>query len=389
MTSLFTTVVAAASGIKDSQVAWKAVAKDTGRFLPSDALPDAFVFQNPKRMAAQRVKELWEHILELQAAGNRWEDRFHWTHWWKRVGQGEDSGERLEASYGPPPRPKHIVQGTRKGHAVRTKRAPPRGAFGLNRTSEESSASEEEAPAKGTGGKKKTKSKSQQKDDGAGEKASKKKTTATRSKGKAADPKGRAADPKGKGKAKAGDESASAESSGVGTAGEEEPELEGDDSPDTIQGDEEEEEETFDLRVSDPDLSTASPGLDADGNPVAGPSRPKKRVPPRPVRKTKNPPVIHPPEGSPDSTPEPEAMPAPFGPWDDAPVGRHGLGTGRIPPRNAIVAAARGHPPSWVENDPERVLPFLWYLSAEVDYRNFLRSWCHMVRITRCVYVLC
>ncbi|RDX41199.1 hypothetical protein OH76DRAFT_1489691 [Lentinus brumalis] len=334
-----------ASGIKGEPVAWKAVAKETARYLPADALPDEFIFQNPMRMSVDGVKQLWTHIRELQVSGETRRERFRWTHWWKRVGKGEDAGERHKAAYGSTPRPRHIAEAKRKGHAARTKRAPPPGAFAAKK---------------------------------AGDKRVK---GPTKAKG----------DPKGKGKGKAVDYSDSAESSGVGTDPEAaEPSLRSEGSPDTERADSGE-EETFDLNVSRFDGGTTS-GVDDDLRPRAGPSKPQKPKP-KPKRKHDGriPPDASPeghplsspeapPEGSPESTPGPETLPHIPGPWDDAPVGRMGLATVRIPPRVVHLEAATGKPPSWVENDPERVLPFLWALSREADYRHFLKSWRHMFR---------
>ncbi len=368
----------AASGIKDEPVAWKAVAKDTARYLPPDALPDELVFQNPMRMAVGCVKELWQHILDLQTSAETSDERFHWTHWWKRVGKGEDAGERLKAAYGKTPRPKHIAEAKRKGHAARTKRAPPPGAFGLNKRSEEgtgtdegSSSAEDEGGAKAQGGKKK-KSKSQ------------------RRRARQQDPSNvdDNAAPKDKGKAKAADDSASAKSSGAGSeAGEDIDEKLRNQSPDSP------DEETFDLNVSDAEESHTAPnnGRDAQGKPIAGPSKPKPTAGPRkprpkarPMKKAAGanapePPPDRSPEPMPEDTPGPDPLPHIPGPWDDAPVGRHGLGTGRIPPRQVILASATGNPPSWVESDPERIIPYLWSLSGEALYRDYLTSWRHMV----------
>ncbi len=319
------------------------------------------------RMSVECVRELWIHILNLQSEGETARDRFRWTHWWKRVGKGEDAGERHKAAYGQTPRPKHIVEAKRKGHAARTKRAPPPGAFGLNQRDadatdpEPASSSENDGPAKAKGGKKK--------------KGRSKKTHM------APPPvKNGTKTAKGKGKAKAGDDSDSAKSSGVGTDPDEvEPSLRSEGSPDSL------DQETFDLNVSTAGIDD---GLDSDGNPTAGPSKPKTKTKPKPRPVKKAAPLEaspeksreRTPERSPDDTPGPEDLPHIPGPWDDAPVGPHGLAKCRIPPRGVLVEAADGHPPSWVESDPERVLPFLWSLSGESDYRGFLKSWRHMVR---------
>ncbi len=375
-------------------MAWKAVAKETARYLPADALPDEFVFQNPMRMAVDGVKQLWTHIRELQESGETSRERFRWTHWWKRVGKGEDAGERNKAAYGTTPRPRHIAEAKRKGHAARTKRAPPPGAFGLNEREGDTTdppvsgvSGEDDGPAKPKGKKKKSKSKSRRTKTTSQDEAAKQ----VRDKPVKATTKAKR-DPKGKGKGRANDESASAESSGVGTDPEAaEPSIGSEGSPDTERPDSGE-EETFDLNVSGFEGETIS-GLDNDGRPRAGPSKPQKPKPkPKPKRKQHGPIAPDaspeapskrspeaPPEGSPDSTPGPEALPHIPGPWDDAPVGRMGLATVRIPPRGVQLEAATGKPPSWVENDPERVLPFLWALSREADYRSFLKSWRHMV----------
>ena len=91
--------VEAASGFKKLPVSWKVVAKDPILFLPFDVLPEGLVFQNPMRMTANNVRQLWKHILKLQTAEDS-HDCFRWTHWWKCAGHGEDSGERHLADYG-------------------------------------------------------------------------------------------------------------------------------------------------------------------------------------------------------------------------------------------------------------------------------------------------
>ncbi|KAI0693051.1 hypothetical protein C8T65DRAFT_699347 [Cerioporus squamosus] len=376
--SLHWVSVEAASGIKKQPVAWQAVAKDTGRFLPPHALPEGFVFQNPNRMAAEPLKELWEHILTLQTSECA-EERFHWTHWWERVGQ---SGEVREATYGRAPQPKHIAQPTKKkGSHARTKRAPPKGVFGLNKpdaaSEDGTNSTDENAPRKEKGAKKTRR------------KAKESRPTATAN--KEADPKGKAkrktttvwkGKGKGKAKARADDDSVSAVSSDLHTNSDEEIELElqSEGSPATTV---DEDMDGFGLDDLQPTIQPD--GLDSDGKPIPGPSQPaaptttKRTVKPRPVRK-----VPHAPEASPNrptaNTPGLNAPKPVVGPWDDAPVGPRRLAKVKVPPRRAAVEAAALHPPSYVENDPERVFPYLWALNTEADFRNFLASWRHMMR---------
>ena len=376
--------VEAASGFKKLPVSWKVVAKDPTLFLPFDALPEGLVFQNPMRMTANNVTQLWKHILELQTAEDS-HDRFRWTHWWKRAGHGEDSGQRHPADYGRPPRPK---QSKTKGSAhqanrIKIVRMPPKGAFGLHKpsTNGDEEGDEDDDSNKHMVGrhgqkknakkdKKKSNEKDAQKEKGKSNGKAKKRSAGMR---------------KGKGKAKArraDDSEESAVSSDVSSEGGD-IELGSDNSGPT---------ESVDMNASGSGgedffaLDDLVPLDDYDDITLdtykPGPSKLKGPPKPRPVRKAADPPTrpsVHSSDRPSEATPEPEPGRAIAGPWDDAPVGMSGLSSVRVPPTKTAIQAATGKPPSWVETDPERILPFLWSLNAEADYRNFLKSWRHMV----------
>lgn len=364
-----------ASGIKGLPVAWKAVAKNPGRFLSPELLPDGLALQNPHRMSGSSVKMLWKHILELQT-GSTVEERFHWTHWWERLGQAEDSGKIRDVSYGKPPQPKHIAMGRtgKKSRRPRAKRVPPKGAFGIDRHEREECSEEE--PAESVGEDVQSGSRKERKGRGKLTKKARRKKEVEKSD----------AIGKGKGKGKhSGESEASAVSSDASSDTDDAVGLEpDDDSPDS--------EDFFDLDVSGSESETRLGVTDAPrnhrlhklGDPKSSSSAsrvvvPPQTVKPRPVRRTQGTVMADEPS---DATPAPEPNRTVIGPWDDVPLGPKGLATVRIPPRTTHVKAADGQAPSWISNEPELVFPFLWSLCSESDYRAFLASWQHMVSLS-------